>query len=295
MLPVRFYFYSKFECNVLRYPNISLVLYYIRVVFGVIDPAKPPPGKSAGTKMVVDNVYLVRNVMTRTVIRRLKTFLKTLPYNPIFNPDGLRGQTRTYELYDRTSTLNPLRSDDETFIHQVVTIVISNLDKSIIGDADTGVAARGVRAMAGCKSQRHHPDYRPHQKHQTKCWSVLISVESGTRLEICTARCDIPLIVNIPVGSALLFRGDVIHGGASFLRCNHRFFFKLVPRQLAGFISRGSAEKAERLEIGFCDHHRSILGVAEFGSVFRCEVRFLIDRTFSHFVCLSVRRNKEVV
>lgn len=211
---------------------------------------------SPGTTRVADHVYLVPNVLSHGIARSLLFKLRKLECFPIHNPDELRGQTQTYETYDLTGKRRTRGLVYERFIHDVVKCVISKLDTNIVGGADTAVAARGIDAKKGCKSQEHHPDFL---KNPTNYWSVIVAVQHGSRLEICLGRDKEPLIVDIPLGSALLFRGDVVHGGASYDHNNIRFFFKLVPYIDARLISLRSTEKNERLAVGqYCDHNKPL-------------------------------------
>ena len=207
----------------------------------------------------MENVYLVRNVISDQLAKQLCTAFAQLTYKPIQNPDRLRGQSQPYEMYTAWNKRQNMCLLHAGLIRSTVRRIVSKFDKSIVGDANTGVGAKAITSKKGCESQKHHPDYQPGvcRKDVSRYWSVIVALEEGTRLEICLGDGSDPLIVSIPIGMALLFRGDVIHGGASyFLKENTRFFFKLVPFHEAWHISNLSTEANERLDTGSnCNHH----------------------------------------
>ena len=230
---------------------------------------KPP----AGTQEMTENVYLVHDVISDQVAGELCTLFGNLSYKPILNPDRLRGQSQSYEMYTKKGRRRTLGLLYEDTIRSRVQQIVLKFDECIVGEADTAVGVKGIYSMEGCKSQEHHPDYQPEvcRLDVSKYWSVIVALEEGTRLEICRGDGTAPLIVSIPVGMALLFRGDVVHGGAAYLlKGNYRLFFKLVPREEAGRISYASTEANERLAAGgFCNHRHQTQSI-HFCFLFGC-------------------------
>ena len=83
-----------------------------------------------------------------------------------------------------------------------------------------------IKSFAGCKKQAPHTDYwcqRSNGKVRDVCmpYSGVVSLQCGSSLLLGHDNDR----VKLPVGSAIIFRGDVVHSGSDYRSDNVRFHF----------------------------------------------------------------------
>jgi hypothetical protein len=74
-----------------------------------------------------------------------------------------------------------------------------------------------IRSLPGCGKQADHTDYftmGSHGKVTGKVcpYSVVVALEGGSSIYMCGEK------VNLPLGSAIVFRGDIRHSGSEYTR-----------------------------------------------------------------------------
>lgn len=79
-----------------------------------------------------------------------------------------------------------------------------------------------IRSFKGCPRQALHTDYfsvleKVKVKGIVQPYSCVVSVEAGSSIYIGTVKID------LPAGSAIIFRGDCVHGGAEYMKDNIRY------------------------------------------------------------------------
>jgi ectoine hydroxylase-related dioxygenase (phytanoyl-CoA dioxygenase family) len=84
----------------------------------------------------------------------------------------------------------------------------------------------------GCIAQSYHFDYDPDNVNTRHCFVALIGFEDNTTLETISIVDDIELEKQISFnkGDLLLFRGDFIHAGSSYINSNVRLHFYIEPK-----------------------------------------------------------------
>ena len=79
-----------------------------------------------------------------------------------------------------------------------------------------------IRSLPGCGKQAEHRDYltmgsHPKVRGEACPYSVVVAVEGGSSLYVLGEKIDLPL------GSAIVFRGDVRHSGSEYKTDNIRY------------------------------------------------------------------------
>ena len=96
--------------------------------------------------------------------------------------------------------------------------------KPFVGEERAISSISILRSDEGCQQQPFHRDYDPNQCKQLSDEQIplaaLIALERGTSLLCKVAGREKRL--SIPKGSALVFRGDLIHAGSAYDDENHR-------------------------------------------------------------------------
>ena len=142
---------------------------------------------------------LLDPVLSCTIARYLHEYMAE-GYSNVFNPDNKRIQKR-------------IAPDDDVYKYVEARLVEKGL---LRGRVLSEVNA--ISSMAGCGAQPLHCDYEPIAiaKLRIKPLGVLIALTGGTRLNICTRHLE------VNAGDAIVFAGDVVHGGASYAEDNVR-------------------------------------------------------------------------
>lgn len=127
-----------------------------------------------------------------------------------------------------------------------------------------------IKSQSGCKEQSSHVDYIVNERFLSKLKSckrpplnVILGLETGAKLKVYPRSHKLmcrsfkvtrrskrlqkkinPTYVNIPVGSALVFRGDCVHAGCSYEQTNRRIHTFLTPikEKYDGCFPAGTAE-----------------------------------------------------
>ena len=87
-----------------------------------------------------------------------------------------------------------------------------------------------MRSLAGCSEQWPHSDYGRTFRHNddigvNRCpceLSLVLSLENGTKMVVGVGTRSEPKEIHIPVGSALVFHGGLVHAGAAYDQSNTR-------------------------------------------------------------------------
>jgi hypothetical protein len=79
-----------------------------------------------------------------------------------------------------------------------------------------------LRSLPGCKKQGAHMDYFTMKSHgpvssDTQPYSCVLALETGSSIYVGDKK------IELPIGSAIIFRGDVTHSGSEYKYDNIRY------------------------------------------------------------------------
>ena len=83
-----------------------------------------------------------------------------------------------------------------------------------------------LQSLPGGEMQSFHSDFA---KFNFVRFAGLISFDSNTKLEVRISPRQ-QVTINLRVGEAIIFRGDLFHAGSSYEKENRRIYFKALPR-----------------------------------------------------------------
>ena len=157
----------------------------------------------------------------------IRAFGDNSEYKSIFNDTA---NTRTPQRY-QSKLMNKKKAKDHPEFLKIWNKLSSHA-KSFNPDFEIALC-RMLLSVEGCKRQLPHMDPQSYQAHDDKCpvVSVILAIEDNTSLVFRKKR-DVFQTVEIPVGSAIVFRSDRVHCGAELSRGEHRRIFCMWKRKL---------------------------------------------------------------